>query len=127
MSYLIVGASSGLGRELAYVFAGKGNSIIISSRDAKDLDAIKSDITNKFKNVSVETLPADLNSPEDFINNLKIKGKGFSDIEGAIFPVGGMFDEDGIYLENDKVEKILKTNFSSITLIISELSKAFSK
>jgi len=125
MSYLIVGASSGLGRELAYVFAGKGNSIIISSRDAKDLDAIKSDITNKFKNVSVQTLPADLNSPEDFINNLKIKGKGFSDIEGAIFPVGGMFDEDGIYLENDKVEKILKTNFSSITLIISELSKAF--
>ena len=48
MSYLIVGASSGLGRELAYVFAGKGNSIIISSRDAKDLDAIKSDMRIKF-------------------------------------------------------------------------------
>ena len=29
MSYLIVGASSGLGRELAYVFASKGHNIII--------------------------------------------------------------------------------------------------
>jgi Short-chain dehydrogenases of various substrate specificities len=45
MSYLIVGASSGLGRELAYVFASKGHNIIISSRDIKDLEAIKSDIT----------------------------------------------------------------------------------
>ena len=125
MSYLIVGASSGLGRELAYVFASKGHNIIISSRDIKDLEAIKSDITNKFDGVSVQILPADLNSPTDFINKLKVKDKGLSDIEGAIFPVGGMFDEDGIYLDNNKVEKILKTNFSSITLVISELSKVF--
>ena len=49
MNYLIIGASSGLGRELAYTFAESNNNLIISSRDAKDLNAIKSDLENKYK------------------------------------------------------------------------------
>ena len=40
MSYLILGASSGLGRELAYVLAKNSNDLIIISRDERDLRAI---------------------------------------------------------------------------------------
>ena len=51
MSYLILGASSGLGRELSYVLAKNLNNLIIISRDEKDLKAVKADleirITNK--------------------------------------------------------------------------------
>ena len=57
MSYLIVGASSGLGREIAYKFAEKGHNLIICSRDIKDLEAIKSDIEYKNKNkVTIEEI-----------------------------------------------------------------------
>ena len=49
MSYLILGASSGLGKELAYVLGKNSNDLIIISRDEKDLSAIKSDLQTKFK------------------------------------------------------------------------------
>ena len=49
MSYLIFGASSGLGKELAHIFAKNLNNLIIISRDERDLKAIKSDLENKFK------------------------------------------------------------------------------
>ena len=48
MSYLILGASSGLGRELAYILAKNSNDLIIISRDERDLRAIKSDLEIKF-------------------------------------------------------------------------------
>ena len=43
MNYLIVGASSGLGREIAYTFAKNGMDLILVSRDERDLLALKSD------------------------------------------------------------------------------------
>ncbi|MAH52040.1 MAG: short-chain dehydrogenase, partial [Candidatus Pelagibacter sp.] len=49
MSYLILGASTGLGRELAYILAKNSNDLIIISRDERDLKAIKSDLEIKFK------------------------------------------------------------------------------
>ena len=49
MSYLILGASSGLGRELANILAQNSNDLIIISRDEKDLKAIKFDLETKFK------------------------------------------------------------------------------
>ena len=50
MSYLILGASSGLGRELANVLAKNANNLIIISRDERDLKTIKSDLTWVHKN-----------------------------------------------------------------------------
>ena len=48
MKYLIIGASSGLGRELAYEYAKNKHDLILVSRDLRDLSAIKSDIEKKF-------------------------------------------------------------------------------
>ena len=48
MSYLIVGSSSGLGRELAYAFAKNKKNLFLVSRDKRDLLPIKSDIEQKF-------------------------------------------------------------------------------
>ena len=55
MSYLIIGASSGLGREIAYTFAKNKNDLIIVSRDEKDLMAIKTDLETRF-NVDIKIL-----------------------------------------------------------------------
>ena len=48
MSNLIVGGSSGLGKEIAYEFAKKSKDIVLISRDIKDLDILKSDIQIKY-------------------------------------------------------------------------------
>ena len=64
MKYLIIGASSGLGRELANIFAKKNNDLVIVSRDVRDLNAIKSDLEIKY-NINVETIELDFSSIED--------------------------------------------------------------
>ena len=53
MTYLIIGASSGLGRALADKFAKEKKNLIIASRDDRDLIAIKSDLEIKY-NIKVE-------------------------------------------------------------------------
>ena len=56
MKYLIIGASSGLGRELTKKFAEKGHNLIIASRDERDLNAIKSDLLVKFITISLSVI-----------------------------------------------------------------------
>ena len=63
MKYLIVGASSGLGRELANKFAKENNNLLLISRDERDLNAIKSDLEFKY-NVNVNILSLDYSSIE---------------------------------------------------------------
>ena len=69
MSNLIIGASSGLGREIAYEFARNSKNLILISRNLKDLEILKSDLEIKFKiEVNVFQLDfSDLNEVSKFI------------------------------------------------------------
>ena len=46
MTFIIVGASAGLGRALAEKFASEGNNLIIISSELKDVNALKCDLEN---------------------------------------------------------------------------------
>ena len=91
MSYLIVGASSGLGRELAYEFAKNKKNLILTSRDTRDLGAIKNDLENLY-NVDVEIIElnlSDLNNVTKFVNAFDSHN-----LNGLIFSAGMIYDDD---------------------------------
>ena len=44
MNVLIVGASSGIGREVAHVFSREGHNVICSARDEEELGYLVSDL-----------------------------------------------------------------------------------
>ena len=69
MKYIILGASSGLGREIAYLLAKKKNDLIIISRDERDLRAIKDDLEIQYK-INVTYFELDLSSFEKVIEIL---------------------------------------------------------
>ena len=69
MTYLIIGASSGLGRELAIKFAKKNYNLIIVSRDERDLIAIKSDLEIKYK-INVNFIALDFFSIDEIDKKL---------------------------------------------------------
>jgi len=119
MNYLIIGASSGLGRELSYTFAKNKNNLIVCSRDERDLEALKSDIENKHK-VEVKTLALNLTSEESIQNNLLIDQELFKTIDGILFPIGLMFEDDKVGLELEKINSLYQANFSSVAFIISK-------
>ena len=83
MSYLILGASSGLGKELAYILAKHSNNLIIISRDERDLKAIKSDLENKFK-INVKYFVVDASSFDEIKNLDTLMYDRFVKCEGSL-------------------------------------------
>ena len=120
MNYLIVGASSGLGREIAYTFAKNGMDLILVSRDERDLLALKSDIELKYK-VNIKTLICNFSQinevEEKIINNLDIK----KNLDGILFPIGLMFEKDNKDLNIKNIQQIINANFLSISFLVSKM------
>lgn len=65
---LITGASSGIGKAMAYTFAEYGDNVIITGRRKDKLENIKSDLERKF-NVQVHVYNFDITDIEQVISN----------------------------------------------------------
>lgn len=65
---LITGASSGIGKAMAYTFAEQGDNVIITGRRKDKLENIKSDLERKF-NVQVHVYNFDITDIEQIISN----------------------------------------------------------
>jgi uncharacterized protein len=59
---LITGASTGIGRELAFICAREGHDLVVTARDAAALDALKVEIDRRHR-VDVLSIPHDLSMP----------------------------------------------------------------
>ena len=112
MKYLIIGASSGLGRELIYKFAKEKNNLVIVSRDSRDLMSLKSDLEIKF-NISVDYVALDFSSLSEIDNKLFSKKELLKNLQGVLYPIGMMFDKDNQNLDVDK-NKLINSNYLSI-------------
>lgn len=60
---LITGASSGIGLELARLFARNGHPLILTARSVDKLEALAADLRSQYA-VDVQVIPADLSQPQ---------------------------------------------------------------
>jgi short-subunit dehydrogenase len=60
---LITGASSGIGLELARIFAAKGNNLVLVARNKQKLDELKAELESSH-GISVYTVAMDLSDPD---------------------------------------------------------------
>ena len=67
---LITGASSGLGKDFATLFAEKGYNLVLTARRKKNLEEIKDNLTNQFgiKAFIISCDLSDLKSTEEIYN-----------------------------------------------------------
>lgn len=109
MKVLITGASSGIGRSMAYIFAKKNYDLILVARTKDKLENIKKEITN----VNVEIKVCDLNNVEECVN----LHKNFSDIDilvnNAGFGLVGSFEKTSL----DKELHMLDTNIRAVHIL----------
>ena len=117
MSNLIVGGSSGLGKEIAYEFAKKSKDIVLISRDIKDLDILKSDIQIKY-NIDVKIFQLDFSKPEDVIKFISENHELLEKLDGALFPIGMMIENDTIENSEKNFLSLLSANFYCVIFFI---------
>lgn len=119
---LITGASSGIGKELAYVYAEKKFNLILVARRKERLQEIKTDIVNKHS-VSVELFDIDL-SQFDSAEKLYVKTSALDLkvdvlINNAGYGISGQFPD----IDMEKETNMLMLNMVSLT----KLTKLFAK
>ena len=124
MSYLILGASSGLGRELAYTLAKNSNDLIIISRDERDLIAIKSDLEIKFK-ITVKYFVVDASSFDEIKKFLYSNLNLLSEIQGILFTIGMMEAKDEILNDMLVSNNLIQANFGVVAYFLSKIFPIF--
>ncbi len=117
---LITGASSGIGKESAYVYAEHNYNLILSARRKENLEAVKKEIEEKHK-VKVDIFDIDLSktdSAEQLYNQVKAANlKVDVLINNAGFGINGDFQD----IDINKEENMLILNIITLT----KLTKLF--
>jgi short-subunit dehydrogenase len=111
---LVTGASSGIGLELARVFAKQGYGLVIAARDEARLREVANEIQTRYK-VAVRVLAADLaqaNAPQQIFDQLQHGGIAIDVlINNAGFGTYGAFSQTDL----DTELQLLQVNIKALT------------
>jgi uncharacterized protein len=111
---LITGASSGIGKDLAQIFASKGQNLILVARSKDKLDQISKTLTQKF-NIQVVVITSDLSdakAAEEIYEQVKDKQVEFL-VNNAGFGDFGYFQETNL----NKELEMISVNITALTVL----------
>ncbi len=111
---LITGASKGIGRELAHIFANRGCDLVLIARGEKELHSLKVEL-EKINSITVYTIIKDLSlsvSAQNVFDELKAAN---IDIDYLVNNAG--FGDYGIFAETewDTYENMISLNMTTLT------------
>jgi short-subunit dehydrogenase len=119
--YVIVGASSGVGRAIAEVFAEKGCDLLLVSREERDTRTVASDLMLRF-GVSVKTVKLDLAVLQpNFSEILDAIHSARDRFKGLLIPAGTVIDTDTLSVETSAIDILFRVNCLSIIKLIIEV------
>jgi len=117
VTWVIVGASAGLGRALAEHMARDGRSLMLVARDERDLSSLASDLA-VHHGTRVRFLAQDADVPGVLADRLHQSLAG-EEVEGLLFPVGTIHDGDDGRLDPARVHQLINVNFTAIACVMS--------
>ena len=122
MDVAIIGASSGIGRAVANIFAENEHNAICSSRDENELNSLVSDLRIRY-DIKAFAVPVDLT------NNLSIKKfikrcyALFKTIDCCIVTAAVMDSVDKPYYDDEELINTTNANYTGIALVLNEISR----
>jgi len=112
MNIVVTGASRGIGKAVAEVFASEGHNLYLCSRSATHIYKTTEELLTRFPSVTIKAMPADL--------SLKEEAKKFADwclkqaIPDVLVNNAGLFEPGSVYNEEEGViESQMAVNFYS--------------
>ena len=123
MKAVIFGGSAGMGRAIAEQLASRHADVLLVASDARDLDAVRSDLLLKYGTGKVSTLAVDLAQaePEAVVGGILDDFGKFD----AMFLVAGLavVGDSGV-LASAAAERLVKINFVAPALLINAVMAA---
>lgn len=117
MTWAVVGASAGLGRAVSECLARQRRSLLLVASDARDLEAHAADLRVCF-GAEARVLAHD---GADHAGLADAMGRALegTDVEGLIFPIGCVDDEDDGRLGGPRAEEIVRINLLAVVSVVS--------
>jgi len=121
---VISGATDGIGKAMAFELAKQGQNLLIIGRNKEKLNQTVSEIQEKNKSISIETLQIDLSSlhskkelQDRYIQQIKDKDVGILiNNAGLAYPYTNYFHE----VEQERVESMLYVNNVASTILMQQ-------
>lgn len=122
--YIIMGASSGVGRALAEEFAAKGSNLVLVSRDDRDTAPIASDLSLRF-GVCIQSIKLDLEHVKpDYSKILELVDEAGEYFRGMLFPAGIVNNSDTLTaIDSSSINELFRVNCLSICQLINDILK----
>ena len=111
---LITGASKGIGRELAIIFAEKGCNLLLAARSERELNELKVSLEKNYA-VTVQTFYSDLSLPDAAQQLFEaVKSQG-NDVDYLVNNAG--FGDYGAFADTywERYSKMIQLNVTSLT------------
>ena len=121
MNVLIIGASSGIGRESAHVFAQEGHNVICSSRDKEELEYLVSDLKVRYDSQAY-AVSVDLTQLSKINNYVAEIYKIVQTLDCVIVTVGTMPADQVHYSNQKELLDTAMTNYIGIAAVLNEIS-----
>ena len=122
MNVLIIGASSGIGREVAHVLSQEGHDVICSSRDENELTELTSDLKVRYS-CNAYVVPVDLTQLtmiNSFVNQVY---QIFETLNCVVITAATMPNEKKPYYDQDELVDTAMTNYLGIAAVLNEISQ----
>lgn len=120
MTYLLLGGTSGLGRNVANQLAARGQSVVVVSSDLRDARAQAADLALRFR-VRTEGVALDLARSNPDVAALDSALDGFGRLRGMIVAAGASRDGDAIGGLEGSAEDTLRVNFLGPIRVVEHL------
>ncbi len=109
---VITGASSGLGKQMAYAFAEQGASLVILARRIEKLNELKANLEKK--GTKVLALKCDVTLTEDINNAAKEAEKTFGKVDILVNCAGSSKDKGVLDMQDDEWDFTIATDLTSV-------------
>ena len=120
MTWIVVGASSGLGRALSERLAHEKKSLLLASSDLRDLLPLGSDLHIRF-GTEVRCYSHDAKDHRGFAQGLFDSLRETELIDGILFPIGYVHEKDCGDLVLSGIERLINVDFLSVVSVLSLL------
>lgn len=120
MTWVVVGASAGLGRALAERLARAGQPLLLVASDPRDLEPLAADLRISY-HAQVGTLAQDAGDHATLARRIGEAMPLTEEVDGLLFALGCTAEGDDGLLSPEPAERLIRVNFLSVVAVVGEL------